>query len=132
MFNLFSKSKKKAREAGAAKAHKKFVDTKTASKKAKKKQQKNTGPSSELPPTTPDQTLHQAAEQLEAARRQLDNSSTADVKPPPQDREDLIKRALAIQKAQSRLLDNLDEDTRRRLKALAMEAMAIKPGQTDN
>ena len=136
MFNLFSKSKKKANAAGMAKARKKSADKKTASKKANKKKQKNPGPSSEVsseqPTVTPDQTLNQAAEKLEAARRQLDNGANADDKPPPQDREDLIKQALAVHKVQSKLLDNLDEDTRRRLKTLAMEAMAIKPDQKDN
>ena len=115
-----------------AKARKKSADKKTASKKANKKKQKNPRPSSEQPTVTPDQTLNQAAEKLEAARRQLDNGATADDKPPPQVREDLIKQALAVHKVQSKLLDNLDEDTRRRLKTLAMEAMAIKPDQKNN
>ena len=81
---------------------------------------------------TPDQTLDQAVEKLETVRRQLDNGATAVNTPPPQDRKDLIKQALAVHKVKSKLLDNLDEDTRRRLKTLAMEAMAIKPEQKDN
>ena len=131
MFNLFSKSKKNAKSAETAKARKKSTD-----KKTNKKKQKNPGPSpkasSGQPTVTPDQTLDQAAERLAAARRQLDNSATADDTLPVQDREDLIKEALAVHKAQSKLLDNLDEDTRRRLKTLAMEAMAIKSDQKDN
>ena len=132
MFNLFSKSKKKAKAAGATEARKNSANKKPASKKANKKGQKNSGPRFEQPPVTPDQTLHQAAEKLEAARRQLDNGATADGKSPPQDREDLIKQAIAVHKVQSRLLDSLDEDTRRRLKTLAMEAMAIKPDPEDD
>ena len=127
MFNLFSKSKKKTKAAGTAEARK---------KSANKKKQKNPGPPSEAyscqPNVTPDQTLNQAAEKLEAMRRQFDNGTTADDTPAQQNREDLIKQALAVHKVQSKLLDNLDEDTRRRLKTLAMEAMAIKSDQKDN
>ena len=136
MFKLFSKSKSKAKAAGRAKARKKSVVKKTTQKNANKKRQKNPGPSPEASSrqttVTPDQALDQAAEKLEAARRQLDNGATADGTLPSPDREDLIKQALAIHKVQSKLLDNLDEDTRHRLKTLAMEAMAIKPDQTDN
>ena len=136
MFNLFSKSKKKAKVAGTAKARKKSADKKTTPKKANKKKRKNavlfaeahSGQSN----VTPDQTLDQAAEKLEAARRQLDNAAIADDPHTAQDREDLIKQALAVHKVQSKLLDNLDEVTRRRLKTLAMEAMAVKPAQKDN
>ena len=136
MFNLFSKSKSKAKAAGRAKARKKSADKKTTPKNANKKKQKNPGPSPEAssrqPTVTPDQTLDQAAERLEAARRQLDNGTTADETLPSPDREGLIKQALAIHKVQSKLLDKLDEDTRHRLKTLARKAMAIKPDQTDN
>ena len=136
MFNLFSKSKKKAKAAGTAEARKKSADNKTTPKKANKKKEKNARPSSKAssgqPNVTPDQTLDQAAEKLEAARRQLYNGATADDTPSQQDRADLIKQALAVHKVQSKLLDNLDEDTRRRLRTLAMEAMAIKSDQKGN
>lgn len=136
MFNLFSKSKKKTKATDVAKARKKSTNKKTVSKKANKKKQKDTGPfketSPQIPPVTPDQALHRAAEKLEAVRCQLDRGATADDKPPEQDREDLIKQALAVHKVQRKLLDNLDKDTRRRLRALAMKAMAIKPDQMDN
>ena len=136
MFNLFSKSKKKTKTAGTAKARKTSANKNITPKKTNKKKQKNPGPSSKAssrqPTMTPDQALDQAAEKLEAARRQLDNSATADDTLAQQDREDLIKQALAVHKAQSKLLDNLDEGTRRRLKTLAMEAMAIKSDQKDN
>ena len=135
MFNLFSKSKKKTKTAGTVKARKTSFDKNITSKKTNKKKETNPGPSSKAssrqPTVTPDQALDQAAERLGAARRQLDNSATADDNLTQQDREDLIKQALAVHKAQSKLLDNLDEDTRRRLKSLAMEAMAIKPDQKD-
>ena len=136
MFNLFSKSKKKTKAAGTAKTRKKSADKKTTSKKANKKKQKNPRTSSEAssgqPNVTPDQALDQAAEKLEAARRQLDNGDTADDTPAQQSREDLIEQALAVHKVQSTLLDNLDEDTRRRLKSLAMETMAIKSDQENS
>ena len=132
MFNLFSKSKKEAKGAGTAKMRKKSAGKKTTQKKVNKNNRENPGPSLGQPNVTPDQTLDQAAEKLEAARRQLDNGATADDTPAQQNREDLIKQALAVHKAQSKLLDNLDEDTRRRLKTLAMEAMAIKSDQKDN
>ena len=77
---------------------------------------------------TPDQTL---TKQRRSWRRRAANLIMAPLlmTPPPQNREDLIKQALAVHKVQSKLLDNLDEDTRRRLRKLAMEAMAIKPDQ---
>ena len=133
MFNLFSKSKKKTKAVGAAKAHEKSVDKKTTSKITKKEKQRDSGATSKTSsgrsPVTPDQKLHQAAEKLEAAQRKIDSDAAADYKRPPQNREDLIKHALEVHKIQSKLLDNLDEDTRRRLRKLAMEAMAIKPVQ---
>ena len=136
MFNLFSKSEKKTKAAGTVKARKKSADKKTTPQKANKRKQKRPGLSSEPSlgqhNVTPDQTLDQAAEKLEAASRQLDNCATTDDTPAQQNREDLIKQALAVHKVQSKLLDNLDEDTRRRLKTLAMEAMAIKSDQKDN
>ena len=136
MFNLFSKSEKKTKAAGTAKAREKSADKEPTPQKANKKKQKKPGPSSETSSgqtnVTPDQTLDQAAEKLEAARRQLDNGAIADDTPAQQNREDLIKQALAVHKVQSKLLDNLDKDTRRRLKTLAMEAMAIKSDQRDN
>ena len=135
MFNLFSKSKKKTTAVGAEKAHKKSVDKKTTSKIAKKEKQRDSGATSKTSsgrsPVTPDQKLHQAAEKLEAVQRKIDSDAAADYTRPPQNREDLIKHALKVHKIQSKLLDNLDEDTRRRLRSLAMEAMAIKPIQRD-
>ena len=136
MFNLFSKSKKKTKSPDAAKVRKKSTNTHTASKKANNKKQKDPAATMEISsrqvPVTPDQTLHQAAEKLETARSRLDSGATANDSTPPQNREDLIKYALDVHRVKSRLLDNLDEDTRLRLRTLAMEAMAVKPVQKDD
>ena len=105
MFNLFSKSKKKS-------------NGKAAPKKAAKKKKPNVLP--------PDQTIHQASEKLEAARRRLDDGETAGVNLSPRERQKLIERALAVHQVKSRLLDDLDDDTRHKLKTLAMERMVFK------
>ena len=47
----------------------------------------------------------------------------------PADKQKLISRAIAIQRAQSKLLDELDDDTRQRLRALALELMVFKKGK---
>jgi len=114
MFNLFSKSKKKKANGSAPK---KANGKATAKKKVKKKQ---------AAPMPPDQTVQQAAEKLEAARRRLDDGEATGGNLPPRERQKLIEQALAVHKVQSKLLDDLDDDTRHRLKTLAMEKMVFK------
>ena len=41
-------------------------------------------------------------------------------------KDDLIKHALEVQKSQSKLLDNLDEKTRKRMKTMALQLMIFK------
>ena len=41
-------------------------------------------------------------------------------------KNDLIKHALEVQKSQSRLLDNLDETTKKRMKAIALQLMIFQ------
>ena len=100
MFNLFSRIKKKTKATG-----------KSGANKAVSKKSHTNKRLPEIPPLTPDQTVHQSAAKLEAASRQLDNGTIADEKHQPQDREELIKHALAVHKVKSKLLDHLDENT---------------------
>ena len=95
-----------------------MTNDKAAPKKAAKKKKPDVLP--------PDQTVHQAAEKLEAARRRLDDGEATGVNLPPRERQKLIEQALAVHQVQSRLLDDLDDDTRHKLKTLAMEKMVLK------
>ena len=72
---------------------------------------------------SPQQNMNLAAEKLEATLRRLDTKGQAS---PKTDKQKLINQALNVQRAQSKLLDDLDDDTRRRLKALAIELMVFK------
>ena len=104
MFNIFNKKKK--------------VKKNTAPKKVIKSAQKSD--------KSPDQNINLAAEKLEATLRNLKIGKTTNSKSPQADKKKLIKEAITVQKAQSKLLDGLDDDTRRRLKALAIELMVFK------
>ena len=78
---------------------------------------------------TPDQKLNLAAEKLESTLRNLNAGKTMSTNVVPADKQKLISRAIAIQRAQSKLLDELDDDTRQRLRALALELMVFKKGK---
>ena len=75
---------------------------------------------------TPDQKLNLAAEKLESTLRNLNAGKTVNSSVPPADKQKLINRAISIQRSQSKLLDGLDDDMRRRLRALALELMVFK------
>ena len=78
---------------------------------------------------TPDQKLNLAAEKLESTLRNLNAGKTVTTNVPQADKQKLINRAIAIQRAQTKLLDGLDDDTRRRLIALALELMVFNKGK---
>ena len=78
---------------------------------------------------TPDQKLNLAAEKLESTLRNLNAGKAMSTNVVPADKQKLISRAIAIQRAQSKLLDELDDDTRQRLRALALELMVFKKGK---
>ena len=101
MFNIFTQKNKKN----------------TVAKKDKKTQQ--------MAKKSPDQNINLAAEKLEATLRNLKVGKTGSSNSPPADKQKLINEAIAVQKAQSKLLDGLDENTRQRLKALALELMVF-------
>jgi hypothetical protein len=119
MFNLFSKSKKQNK--GKKTAGKKDVKKKRPAKKAAKKD------------LSPDQSMLKAAERLDQAREKLDVATDGGKKSGPASRQQLIAEAMAVHKVQSRLLDDLDEETRTKLRALAIEKMFLskRPG-SDN
>lgn len=75
---------------------------------------------------TPDQSINTAIEKLDATISNIKNKENKQPKQKNSDKQKLIKNALAIQKSKSKLLDDLDEETRRRLKTLALELMVIK------
>ena len=112
MFNFFRKSKRTANT--KPKAKKPSTGTRNVS---------NTGKRQNL---SPEQNMNLAAEKLEATARLLNTRKKVGSGTPAADKQELIKNALNIQKAQSKLLDDLDDDTRRRLKALAIELMVFK------
>ena len=115
MFNFFNKTKKTAK-------------SKTKNKKAVASLNKSST-SGQKSKVSPDQSMNLAAEKLESTIRNLNARGTANYQPTPADKRKLINKALAIQKTQSKLLDGLDDDTRRRLKTLAIELMVFNKGK---
>ena len=115
MFKFFNKTKKASR-------------SKTKNKKANASLKKRST-SSQKSKVSADQSMNLAAEKLESTIRNLNARGTANYQPTPADKQKLINQALAIQKTQSKLLDGLDEDTRRRLKTLAIEFMVFNKGK---
>lgn len=115
MFNFFNKTKKAAK-------------SKTKNKKADASLKKRST-SSQKSKISPDQSMNLAAEKLESTIRNLNARGTANYQPTPADKQKLINQAIAIQKTQSKLLDGLDDDTRRRLKTLAIEFMVFNKGK---
>jgi len=115
MFKFFKKNKKAAK-------------SKTKIKKADASLKKRST-SSQKSEISADQSMNLAAEKLESTIRNLNARGTANYQPTPADKRKLINQALAIQKTQSKLLDGLDDDTRRRLKTLAIEFMVFNKGK---
>ena len=115
MFNFFTKSKKAAK----SKTKNKKVDASL----------KKSSTSSQKSKISADQSMNLAAEKLESTIRNLNARGTANYQPTPADKQKLINQAIATQKTQSKLLDGLDDDTRRRLKTLAIEFMVFNKGK---
>ena len=115
MFKFFNKTKKAAK-------------SKTKNKKADASLKKRST-SSQKSKISPDQSMNLAAEKLESTIRNLNARGTANYQPTPADKQKLINQAIATQKTQSKLLDGLDDDTRRRLKTLAIEFMVFNKGK---
>ena len=115
MFNFFNKTKKTAK-------------SKTKNRKAVASLNKSST-SGQKSKVSPDQSMNLAAEKLESTIRNLNARGTANYQPIPADKQKLINQAIAIQKTQSKLLDGLDDDTRRRLKTLAIEFMVFNKGK---
>ena len=115
MFNFFNKTKK------TAKSKKKNKKADASLKKSSTSGRKSN--------VSPDQSMNLAAEKLESTIRNLNARDKVKNQPTPPDKRKLINQAIAIQKSQSKLLDGLDDDTRRRLKALALEFMVFNKGK---
>ena len=96
----------------------------------KQKNKNNSAPKKVTEPkqkaqNSPDQNINLAAEKLEATLRNLKAGKTGSPNQQPADKQQLIQKAIAIQKSQSKLLDGLDDKTRQRLKSLALELLVF-------
>ncbi len=120
MFGLFSKKKKPVKSAAKKKeAGDKPVTKKAAPEKptAKKDSLKAAIAALETePPVSAGATLDRAKDAL--AKRTV-----------PTDRKQLIEQALAIQKTQAKLLDKLPDETRQKLRAMAMKVFVMDEAQ---
>lgn len=112
MFGFFSK-KKPAPKAAAK------TDKPAAAKPAAK-----AAPASAAPPAKPKpEPAPSAGDSLERAKTKLAAKSAGG-------RQALIEQALAVQQAKSKMLDTLPEETRMRLRAMALKAFVL-PGDKD-
>jgi len=152
MFSFFRRKKKDASE--SASKHKKPAAPKdvkpakaaspTTAKAAPPTGTKAASPKDTKPKTQPPTSLKAALAAMEeaipgsveeekpapkiSAGADLDKAKKALAKKAsqPMDRQALIERALAIQKAQSKMLDNLPQETRDRLRSLALKAFVLE------
>ena len=65
------------------------------------------------------------SQKLDKTAKLLDTKTQSN-KTSKKNKDDLIKHALEVQKSQSKLLDNLDEKTKKRMKAMALQLMIFK------
>ena len=65
------------------------------------------------------------SQKLDKTGKLLDTKTQSN-KTSKKNKDDLIKHALEVQKSQSKLLDNLDEKTRKRMKTMALQLMIFK------
>ena len=65
------------------------------------------------------------SQKLDKTAKLLDTKTQSN-KTRKKNKDDLIKHALEVQKSQSKLLDNLDEKTRKRMKTMALQLMIFK------
>ena len=69
---------------------------------------------------------HESISQKLNKTAKLLDTKTQSNKTSKKNKDDLIKHALEVQKSQSKLLDNLDEKTRKRMKTMALQLMIFK------
>ena len=126
MFNLFSKSKKPKSGKKKKTGKKKSVAAESApqSRITTEIRPENLPEPDPSPPSVPDSTSVpiSASDKLEQAKSAL-ASGKFKGKLAPKDRKQLIEQALAIRQVQSKLLEDLDEDTRQRLRKLAVDKL---------
>ena len=65
------------------------------------------------------------SQKLDKTAKLLDTKTQSN-KTSKKNKDDLIKHALEVQKSQSKLLDNLDEKTRKRMKTMALQLTIFK------
>ena len=65
------------------------------------------------------------SQKLDKTAKLLDTKTQSN-KTSKKNKDDLIKHALEVQKSQSKLLDNLDKKTRKRMKTMALQLMIFK------
>ena len=66
------------------------------------------------------------SQKLDKTAKLLDKKTNQSNKSSRKNKDNLIKHALEVQKSQSKLLDNLDEKTKKRMKAMALQIMIFK------
>lgn len=137
MFGFFSKKKKpvktagKKKDAGDAAAAKAAAPAAPAQTKDKSKDAAAAKGAAEKTAAKPDSLKAaiaameeiapvSAGAPLDRAKDSLDKRAAV-----PADRKKLIEQALAIQQTQAKMLDKLPEETRLKLRALAMKAFVI-------
>ena len=148
MFNFFSKSKKSKakRKSGRKSSNKSVKKSGTKTAKSTAVRTKSATPKSGALPASSDPATRlaqlivaneidgdinapapepapvNAAAKLDAAKAALDSGKSKS-KLAPSDRQKLIRQALAIQQVQSKLLDDIDDETRRKLQGLAVDTL---------
>ena len=65
------------------------------------------------------------SQKLDKTAKLLDTKTQSN-KTSKKNKDDLIKHALEVQKSQSKLLDNLDEKPRKRMKTMALQLIIFK------
>ena len=75
---------------------------------------------------SPNQANQESISQKLDKTAKLLDTKTQSNKTRKKNKDDLIKHALEVQKSQSKLLDNLDEKTRKRMKTMALQLMIFK------
>ncbi len=71
-------------------------------------------------------TQDSISQKLDKTAKLLDTKTYQSNKSSKKNKDDLIQHALEVQKSQSKLLDNLDEKTKKRMKAMALQLMIFK------
>jgi len=91
-------------------------------------------PQTEMTEAEVSDAVHAAVARIDDAEKRAIGSKIASAQPPRSDpsigRADLIRRAMALHKEKQGVLDELDDDAREKLAAMAMQAFQIGKPKT--